>query len=130
MLRHANIISNIEITETPNPHQPITAPTTEHFQEVFPCVLPFFHIYGITYLLTAKLSLGCKLVTLPAFDPAAYFATIAEHRATFLTVVPPIFHILNNDDRCSAKHLKYVHTLTYAAAPIGAEVIERFRNTK
>lgn len=130
MLTHANITSNIKMSHTPNPHHSITAPTTDHFQEVFPCILPFFHVYGFAYFLMAKLSHGCKLVTLPRFDPASFLSTIVEHKVTTLAVVPPIFQFLTNDDRCTSKHFKYVQNVIYAAAPIGVESIERFRNTK
>lgn len=116
--------------EAPLPHYSSSSPTTENYQEVMPCIIPFFHIYGLTYLLMSKLSLGFKLVTLPRFEPSSYLNAIAEHKATFLTVVPPIFHFLNNDNRCQKEHFKYVQTLVYAAAPIGSEAVESFRNTK
>lgn len=130
MLSHSNITSNIEMSELPNPNFSLTAPTTDHYQEVYPCVLPFFHIYGFTSIMMTKLSRGCKLVTLPRFDPKTFMPTITEHRATSISVVPPIFQFLTNDDRCTKHHMKYVRMIMYAAAPIGADLIDRFRNTK
>lgn len=81
-----------------------TLPTTSTFQDVLPCVLPFFHIYGLTITLLSKIALGCKLVTLPKFTPDTFLNSLAEHKATVLHLVPPIgeFHtnylknILNN----------------------------------
>lgn len=130
MLTHSNIASNMESINVPNPKHTLTMPTTFDFQEVLPCVLPFFHIYGFTFLLLSKLSLGCKLVTLPRFDPETFISTLLVHKATFLALVPPILLSLINDDRCTPHHLSHVRSALSGAAPLGGETIERFRNAK
>lgn len=130
MLTHSNITSNIEASNVPNPNHSLTLPTTNDFQEVLPCVLPFFHIYGFSFILLAKLSAGCKLVTLPRFDPETYISTLALHKATYLHLVPPILLCLNNDDRCTTHHLSHVRSMITGAAPLGGETIERFINLK
>lgn len=130
MLTHNNITSNIEMTNLPNPDKHVTLPTTNDFQEVLPCVLPFFHIYGFTYVMLSKLSLGCKLVTIPRYDPGRYISILSEHKATYLTLVPPILLSLTNDDRCTAQHLSHVRGAISGAAPLGADTIERFLSKK
>ena len=48
-------------------------------------VLPFFHIYGQTVVMTAGLRAGATIVTMPRFDLAAVTSrSIQEHRATRL----------------------------------------------
>lgn len=64
--------------------------TTATFQDVIPSVLPFFHIYGFTILLAAKLALGCKVVTLSKFAPDTFMKSVAFHKSTLVTMVPPI----------------------------------------
>lgn len=51
------------------PDKRLMLPTTNDFQDVLPSVLPFFHIYGLTVSLISKLALGCKIVSLPKFEP-------------------------------------------------------------
>lgn len=97
MLSHNNISVNCEMLNVKVPDAPILLPTTRDFQEVSPCVLPFFHIYGFTALLISKLSLGTQIVTLPRFQPDTFLNSITEYKATMLHLVPPIstpwFHI-------------------------------------
>lgn len=130
MLTHANITSNMEKANTPNPDHRLTLPTTNDFQEVLPCVIPFFHIYGFTFVMLSKLSLGCKLVTLPRFDPETYINTLAVYKATFLTAVPPIIICLTNDSRCTAQHLSSVRSIMVGAAPLGKETVDKFLSSK
>lgn len=130
MLTHNNVVSNMETIDVPNPDQRITIRTTKDFQEVIPCVLPFFHIFGFIFVFIGKLSLGCKLVTLPRFDPETYISTLAVHKASQLILVPPIMLSLINDKRCTPQHLSSVRLAISGAAPLGGDTIERFHTTK
>jgi acyl-CoA synthetase (AMP-forming)/AMP-acid ligase II len=51
-------------------------------QDVVPVILPFFHIYGISIILLAKLAQGVKFVTLPSFEPSSFFKLLDEHQVT------------------------------------------------
>lgn len=130
MITHSQIATNMKIINTPNPYESLTKPTTNSNQDVVQCVLPFFHIYGFACVLLSMLSVGCKLVTLPRFDPISYIASTAKHKINFLPLVPPILQVLTNDDRCTPQHLSHVRTILSAAAPIGHATIERFQETK
>lgn len=120
----------MEANNAPNPDHSLTLPTTNDFQEVLACVLPFFHIYGFTFVLLSKLSLGCKLITLPRFDPETYISTLAVHKASYLPMVPPILLCLNNDNRCTPQHMSHVRSIVSGAAPLGGESIDRFQSSK
>lgn len=130
MLTHRNIVSNMNMFHKPNPHQSLINPTTSDFQEVVPCFLPFFHILGFLASLMYKLSHGCKLVTMPRFEAVTFLSIIAEHKATFLDVVPPVVHFMSLDDRCTKQHMSSIRSMFCGAAPIGEEAINRFRSTK
>jgi 4-coumarate--CoA ligase len=49
-------------------------------QEVFVCVLPFFHIYGLVSLMLTGLDHGAKLVTLPRFESESFLKSVHQHR--------------------------------------------------
>lgn len=85
-ITHKNVTSNCEMKKLCN----LTLPTTSDFQDVLPCVLPFYHIYGMTMVMLSKLALGNKLVTLPKFTPESFLKSLDEHKATVLHIVPPI----------------------------------------
>lgn len=115
-LTHNNIAANCEMMDMPLPDHRMMLPTTNDYQEVLPCVLPFYHVYGFTFLLMSKLALGCKIVTLPRFDPVTYVTALAEHKATFLAVVPPLLLFLANDERVTGRHLYSVRRMICGAA--------------
>lgn len=68
----------------------ISKPAEGDHQEVLPCVLPFFHIYGFTVCLMSKLAHGAKLVTIPKFTPELYLMALEKFPASVLYLVPPI----------------------------------------
>jgi len=45
-----------------------------------PAVLPFFHIYGLVVVLLGRLVHGCKIVTLPKFEPKSFFKLLDQHQ--------------------------------------------------
>lgn len=45
-LTHRNIISNCEMLDQNVGEEKLILETTNSYQDVLPCVLPFFHIYG------------------------------------------------------------------------------------
>jgi len=49
-------------------------------QDVVPAVLPFYHLYGMGVLLLGKLAHGCKIVTLPKFEPKSFFKLLDQHQ--------------------------------------------------
>lgn len=90
MLSHNNITTNCVQIQEKVPYESIVQDTTATFQDVVPSVLPFFHIYGFTVLLAAKLSLGCRIVTLRKFSPETFMKSLVVHKSTLVTMVPPI----------------------------------------
>jgi acyl-CoA synthetase (AMP-forming)/AMP-acid ligase II len=45
-----------------------------------PAVLPFYHIYGVVVVLLGRLAHGCKIVTLPKFEPKYFFKLLDQHQ--------------------------------------------------
>jgi 4-coumarate--CoA ligase len=108
MLTHTNLVANVaqcfSIGVRPD--------------DVVPCVLPFFHIYGMTVLLNLALRTRAKLVTLPRFDLAQYLGVIQDHRATFLFVAPPIALALAKHPLVDSYDISTVRAVLSGAAPL------------
>lgn len=88
-LTHKNIVSNC-IQFNSEAGTCLTQPAIGGYQDILPCVLPFFHIYGMTCTMLSKLAHGCKLITLPSFTPDTYLNVLEKYDATVLHLVPPI----------------------------------------
>jgi 4-coumarate--CoA ligase len=108
MLTHTNLVANVA---------QCFAIGVER-DDVVPCVLPFFHIYGMTVLLNVALRTRARLVTLPRFDLAQYLGVIQEHRATFLFVAPPIALALAKHPLVDSYDVSSVRAVLSGAAPL------------
>ncbi|MFJ3406400.1 AMP-binding protein [Promicromonospora sp. NPDC090134] len=109
MLTHTNLVANVA--------QSMAIGVGS--DDVVPCVLPFFHIYGMTVLLNLALRTRARLVTLPRFDLAQYLGVIQEHRATFLFVAPPIALALAKHPLVDSYGVSSVRAVLSGAAPFG-----------
>lgn len=126
MLTHHNLVSNCQSLSANLPHEPLVLPTTNDYQDVLPCFLPFFHIYGLMVALTPKLALGAKIVTMPKFDVADFLRICAEKKATMLHLVPPIVILLNNLGVVKPEHFKNVKRVMCGASSLGQSDAEPF----
>jgi len=81
-------------------------------------VLPFFHIYGMTVLVNLALRRRATLVTMPRFDLAQFLALIAQHRATFAFIAPPIALALAKHPSVDDADLSSLRELFSGAAPL------------
>lgn len=127
MLSHNNITSNLEALDEKLPYERIMLPTTNDFQEIVPVVLPFYHCYALNLVLLSKLALGCKLITIPKYEPNQYLQIIREQKATFLTVVPPIIIQLAAYEHASPAHFEHVRFVASAASSLAHSDVERFK---
>ncbi len=91
--------------------------------DVFLAALPFFHIYGMSIVLSYGLRHGATIVTLPRFDPARYRALIGERRVTWLHLVPPVVLLLGADEFDA--DLSSVRHAVSGAAPIDERALAR-----
>ncbi|XP_013107362.2 uncharacterized protein LOC106087030 [Stomoxys calcitrans] len=121
MLSHNNISINCEQVQLPI-HIDCSVK-----QEVLPCVLPFFHIYGLTVIMLSKIGQGAKLVTLPQFKPEDLMKALYEYKGTMLNLVPPIALFMINHPKVTAETCPELRVVMSGAAPIGQSDVERFR---
>jgi acyl-CoA synthetase (AMP-forming)/AMP-acid ligase II len=113
MLTHRNLVANIEQFKVP---VDVTS------DDVFVCVLPMFHIYGLTVLLNSGLAFGNTVVTLPRFDLEQFLGVLEKHRVTFAHVVPPIVLALAKHPVVEKYDLSSLRVVFSGAAPLGSSL--------
>ncbi|MFB6231964.1 MAG: 4-coumarate--CoA ligase family protein [Salinibacter sp.] len=113
MLTHRNLVANIAQT-TP----------VERLQEgeTTVGVLPFYHIYGMTIILSMALRCGATVVTMPKFEMEDFCALVEEHGIASGYLVPPIILGLAKSPVVEGYDLSSLDHITSGAAPLGKEV--------
>ena len=110
MLTHRSLVANASMI--------INGPNDLGEGEVFACVPPMFHIYGITMYLGAAMQLGGTVVCMPRFDFETYITVIAKYRASFAVVVPPVALALAKHPAVDQHDLSCLRTIVCSAAPL------------
>lgn len=123
MLTHASVGANVQQVLHPGTTQ-ATRPAGE-FQEVYMCVLPFFHIYGMVACMLTGMDHGAKLVTLPRFEADTYLNALNRCQPTLLHLVPPLVSFLGHHPGLTKDSMHRLHTLFCGAAPLGASAANR-----
>lgn len=126
MLTHNNLVSNCEGMDVNLPYERLIRPTTNDFQEVLPCFLPFFHAYGLIVLLLPKLALGARIITMPKYEINDFLRITKEKKATFLHLVPPVVIQLSNYEGAKPEIFKHVRQVMSAASNLAQADAERF----
>ena len=87
---------------------------------------PMFHLadLGSALLHTA---LGGSHVFLPAFDPVATMAAIAEHQVADVLLVPTMIQMIVDHPQVGEYDLSCLQNLTYGASPISEALLLRAR---
>ena len=119
MLTHYNITSNVKQGLATGQ---LTSDT------VGLCVLPFFHIYGMTVLLSAGVALGITGVVMMRFDVEQMLQLVGKYGMTNLYLAPPAVLAMANvpdPSRFDTSALRLVHS---GAAPLPPEVAERVKS--
>ena len=64
----------------------VKPPTSEDHQDVSIALLPFFHIYAMTTVMSMGLHYGLKLVTLPKFEPETYLKALVQYKVSLTKI--------------------------------------------
>lgn len=112
-LTHRNLIASVlnisiagEVQEASN-----------GFQEVVPCILPAFHIYGFAVIMANFLHAGGKVIMLPKFEENSFLSVLQKYEPTILYVAPPLVMYIGQSPKVTKDHLKSVRTIVSGAAP-------------
>ena len=114
MLTHRSLVANATMI--------VNGPNDLGEGEVFACVPPMFHIYGITMYLGAAMQLGGTVICMPRFDFEIYIKVIAKYRASFAVVVPPVALGLAKHPVVDQHDLSCLRTIVSSAAPLAPTI--------
>ena len=89
MLTHANLSANME-------QGTLLFPQTRPGEEVMLGVLPLFHVFAMTVVMTFAIRNGAKMILLPRFELDQMLKTIDKKKPTFFPAVPTIYIAVNN----------------------------------
>jgi acyl-CoA synthetase (AMP-forming)/AMP-acid ligase II len=113
MLTHRNLVANL---------CQVAPGIRQHDGERVIAVLPFFHIYGLVWLMNLPLYFGDTVVTMPRFDLAEFLRVIQDYRITRAYVVPPIVLALAKHPLVDQFDLSSLRFIGSGAAPLSAEL--------
>ncbi len=112
MLTHSNLVANIAQTES-----------VEHVaDDVTIGILPFYHIYGMTVIMSTVLRNGATIVTMPRFDLEHFLHLMQENEVTVAYLVPPIILALAKHPLVDNYDLSSLRKITSGAAPLPVSV--------
>jgi acyl-CoA synthetase (AMP-forming)/AMP-acid ligase II len=120
MLTHHNIASNVK-------QGLATGQITS--DAVSLCTLPFFHIYGMTVLMSSGLALGTTGIVMMRFDVEQMMHLVGKYGMTNLYLAPPAVLAMANVPDPSRFDTSSLRAVVSGAAPLPVEVAERVRST-
>jgi long-chain acyl-CoA synthetase len=94
--------------------------------EVFLCVLPFSHSYGMTVALNVPVTIGATMVVLPSFVTETVLRAIQRYRPTIFPGVPTMYTAINNFPGVRRFGIQSIKACLSGAAPLPVEVQESF----
>lgn len=91
---------------------------------VFLCVLPMFHVFGLAVILYSQLQIGNAVVSMGRFELEKILRAVERYRVSHLWVVPPIILALAKQDVVKKYDLSSLKHVGSGAAPLGKDLME------
>lgn len=89
-------------------------------------VLPLFHVFGLSVLLTA-IDAGATIVLVPRFEAEEALRLIAAEKITHLPAVPTIFELLMRDPSFAGSDLASLRGGVVAGSVVAPALVDRIR---
>jgi acyl-CoA synthetase (AMP-forming)/AMP-acid ligase II len=115
MLTHRNLVANVCQSAQDRPRE-----TWDRNRVI--AVLPFFHIYGLVWLMNVPFYCGDTVVTMPRFDLSEFLRVVQDYRITHAVLVPPIVLALTKHPMVDEFDLSSLQFIGSGAAPLSAEL--------
>jgi long-chain acyl-CoA synthetase len=119
MLTHLNLVANAFQAR-------LWMPDIQAGRENILGVMPLFHSYGLTTVLTLGVLSAATLTLLPRFDRDQVLKTIARQKPTLFPGVPTIYVALNSAPDVRKHDLSSIRACLSGAAPLPVEVATAF----
>lgn len=123
MLSHRNLLAGVAQTQAW-----MRAPELPNAGVV--CVIPFFHVFGMTVGMHLSVAKGYRMLLVPRFDALDLMPLvqlIERHRPTSFPAVPTLFATLVSLPAVTADTLQSVAVACSGGAPLPAWVQEKYR---
>ncbi len=118
MITHFNMVVNaVQIAYWP--------PVIEG-KDVHLCVLPFFHIYGMSVAMNAPIYTSTTMVLIPRFEAKTVLEAIEKYHPTVFCGVPTMYIALLNHPGLEKYDLRSIRNCISGAAALPVEVQKRF----
>ncbi|MBV8941007.1 MAG: AMP-binding protein [Solirubrobacterales bacterium] len=111
MLTHRNLVANIC-------QNTFDVPREDWADDRLIAVLPFFHIYGVVWLMNIPLYCGATVVTMPRFELTEFLRVLQDYRITAALLVPPIVLALTKHPLVDEFDLSSLEWIGCGAAPL------------
>ncbi|MDF2765388.1 MAG: dicarboxylate--CoA ligase PimA [Rhodospirillales bacterium] len=119
MLTHANAVANAVQLR-------LWAPGLGAQPEKILGVLPLFHVFAMTVVMTHGLLLGAEMILLPRYELRQLLKTIEKKKPTVFVGVPTLYAAINNAKETQGTNLRSLKYCISGGAPLPLEVKHRF----
>jgi long-chain acyl-CoA synthetase len=120
MLTHGCVVSAM------TQGQAWTAPYTNPGSEKVVCVLPLFHIYGLSGIMLGAAKSGNQLILYPRPDIDLIVTDLVKKKPSFLPGVPTLYTAINKHPKVQGLDLKSLKICLSGGAPLPVEVQSAF----
>ena len=117
MLTHYNLVSNAAYSAA-------VFPATD--KDVSLCVLPLFHIYGMTAAMNMIISAGGTCVLLPSFHVDEVMKTIQKLKVTMFMGAPAMYIAINSKPNATSFNLRSVRACVSGGSALPPAVRRKF----
>lgn len=121
MLSHANLSINAKQCR-------ICFSPAKDGEEIALAVIPFFHVFALTTLVTLSVFMGTTIIALPRFDLKQLLKTIHAKKPTLMPAVPTIYNAINNAPDLVNYNLRSLKYCIAGGAPLPVEVKQVFED--
>jgi long-chain acyl-CoA synthetase len=119
MLTHRNLAGNVDqITNW--------LPGIRPGHERFLCVVPIFHVLGMTAVMNWPICLASTMILVPRFEIKDFLKSVAKSRPTIAILVPTILTAMVNYPEISKYDISSINIVVSGSAPLPVEVMNRF----
>jgi long-chain acyl-CoA synthetase len=121
LLTHRNLAVNVRQTRS-------WLWSIEERKEIFLCVLPFFHSYGMTTALHLSTLTQSTMLLAPRFELADVVKQIKKHKPTIFCAVPSMYNAINRYPGISSSDVASIRLCISGGAALPAAIQEKFES--
>jgi long-chain acyl-CoA synthetase len=119
MLTHTNLAVNVDQVSA-------WLPPLKRGKERFLCVLPFFHVFGMSTAMNWPVCIGATMILLPRFEISDFLKKIDKTRPTIALLVPTILTAMVHYPKISKYDLSSINYVVSGSAPLPVKIMHRF----